>query len=43
MIIHYFDNRIRKQANTSKCLYQSVSKILQTLKNAQTDLQIIII
>jgi hypothetical protein len=30
MIIHYFDNRIRKQANT--CLYQSVSKMLHTLK-----------
>jgi oligoendopeptidase F len=31
MIIHYFDSRIRKQAN--KCLYQSVSKILHTLNN----------
>ena len=30
MIIHYFDNRIRKQAN--KCICQSVSKILHTLK-----------
>jgi len=28
MIIHYFDNRIRKQAN--KCICQSVSNILHT-------------
>ena len=33
MQIHYFDNRIRKQPN--KCLYQSVSKILHTLKNTK--------
>jgi hypothetical protein len=30
IIIHYIDNRIQKQAN--KCLYQSVSNILHTLK-----------
>jgi hypothetical protein len=30
MIIYYFDNMVRKQANT--CLYQSVFEILRTLR-----------